>query len=117
MGQVYFRKDFWDCYHRDGKKWPIADQRVPSNDPRNYCWTHFDSSSLLVSKVGNLRSNNYFTQTDISSTDYRRNPHQHLITFAISLVQTREVKRDHSKMDCIGSKFGAMAFKFFFLFI
>ena len=114
LGQVYFRKDFRDCYYRDGKNWPIADQRLPSNDPRNNCRTHFDSSSLLVSKVTNLRSNNHFTQTDIRSTHYRRNPHQHLITFASSLVQTREVKRDHSKMDCIGSKFGAMDFKFFF---
>ena len=104
LGQVYFRKDFWDCYYRDGKYWLIADQRLPSNDPRNNCRTHFDSSSLLVSKVTNLRLNNHFTQTDIRSTHYRRNPHQHLITFASSSVQTREVKRGHSKMDCIGSK-------------
>ena len=28
------------------KNWPIADWCVPSNDPRNYCGTNFDSSSL-----------------------------------------------------------------------
>ena len=36
-----------------GTDWPIADRRVPSNDPRNNCWTHFDSSSLLLTKVAN----------------------------------------------------------------
>ena len=40
LGRVNFRKDVWDCY------W-----RVPSNDPRNNCGTHFGSCSLLVSKV------------------------------------------------------------------
>ena len=25
MGQVNFRKDFWDCYHTEKKNWPIAD--------------------------------------------------------------------------------------------
>ena len=34
-----------------GKNWPIADQRVSSNDPRNNCGMHFGSSSLLVSKM------------------------------------------------------------------
>ena len=39
---------------RDRKKnWPIADWRVPSNNPRNTCGTHFGSSSLVVSKVVN----------------------------------------------------------------
>ena len=33
--------------------WPIADRRVPSNDPRNNCGTQFDSSTFLVSKVAN----------------------------------------------------------------
>ena len=34
---------------KDNKKnWPIADRRVPSNDYRNNCKTHFVSSSLLV---------------------------------------------------------------------
>jgi len=31
----------------------IAERRVTSNDPRNNCGTHFDSGSLLVSKVVN----------------------------------------------------------------
>ena len=35
------------------KNWPIADQRVPSNHPRNNCGMHFGSISLLVSKVVN----------------------------------------------------------------
>ena len=35
--------------------WPIADWRVPSNDPRYNCEMHFDFSSLLVSKVAKLR--------------------------------------------------------------
>ena len=33
--------------------WPIADQRVPCNDPRINCGTHFGTSSRLVSKVAN----------------------------------------------------------------
>ena len=36
-----------------GKNWPIADWRVPSNNPRNNCGTHFGSRSLVVSKVVN----------------------------------------------------------------
>ena len=40
LGRVNFRKDVWHWY------W-----RVPSNDPRNHCGTHFGSSSLLVSIV------------------------------------------------------------------
>ena len=40
LGRVNFRKDVWDWY------W-----RVPSNNPRNNCGTHFGSSSLLVSIV------------------------------------------------------------------
>ena len=35
------------------KIWPIADQRVLSNEPRNNCGTHFGSSSPLVSKIAN----------------------------------------------------------------
>ena len=35
------------------KNWPIADWRVPSNNPRNNCVTQFGSSSLVVSKVVN----------------------------------------------------------------
>ena len=36
------------------KNKPIADKRVISNDPRNNCEKHFDSSSLLVSKVATV---------------------------------------------------------------
>ena len=32
----------------------IADQRVPGNDPRNNCGTHFGTSSLQVTKVANF---------------------------------------------------------------
>ena len=35
------------------KNYPIADQYVPSNDPRDNCETNVDSSPLLVSKVAN----------------------------------------------------------------
>ena len=33
------------------QNWPIADRRVPSNDPTNTRGIHFDSISYLVSKV------------------------------------------------------------------
>ena len=33
LGQVNFGKDFWDCYKRQGKNWPIADQRDSSDNP------------------------------------------------------------------------------------
>ena len=46
MGRPNFCKDLWG---KIGQKLPIADRRVPSNDPRNNCGTHFGSSSLLVS--------------------------------------------------------------------
>ena len=45
------RKDLWDCYKGQGRNWPKADRRVPSNHPRHNCGTHFCSSSPLVSKV------------------------------------------------------------------
>ena len=38
---------------RRRKKWPIADRRVHSSNPRNNCGTHFGSSSLRVPKVTN----------------------------------------------------------------
>ena len=45
--ELNFRKDFWVCYFgRDHKNWPIADQRIPRNNPRNKCGMHFSSSSL-----------------------------------------------------------------------
>ena len=34
----------------------MADRRVPSNDPRDHCGTHFSSSSLLVSVWRRVRS-------------------------------------------------------------
>ena len=37
-GPRSFRRDFW----------PVANRRVPSNDPRINCGTHFGSSFLLV---------------------------------------------------------------------
>ena len=37
-GSRFFRRDFW----------PVANRRVPSNDPRINCGTHFGSSFLLV---------------------------------------------------------------------
>ena len=37
------------------RKWPIADRRVPSSDPRDNCGTLFGSSSHLISKVANSR--------------------------------------------------------------
>ena len=40
---------------REGKKWPIADRLVPSNDTRNNCGTHFVFNSHLMSKVVNSR--------------------------------------------------------------
>ena len=49
MTRVKFPKDFWECF-----RGPIADQRVPSYDPRTNCGTHFGSSSLFVSKVANM---------------------------------------------------------------
>ena len=33
LGRVNFGKDFWDCYKRQGKNWPIADQRDSSDNP------------------------------------------------------------------------------------
>ena len=45
-GPRSFRRDFWYCCRE--KNWPIADRRVPSNNPRNNCRKHFGSSSLLV---------------------------------------------------------------------
>ena len=53
LGRVNFCKDFWGCYWEKGKKKLADDRRVPSNDPRNNCGTHFSSSPLLVSKVAN----------------------------------------------------------------
>ena len=49
----------WDCYKEQEKNKPITDKRVTSNDPRDNCEKHFDSSSLLVSKQ---QQNNNFAR-------------------------------------------------------
>ena len=38
---LIFAKTSGVVTERRGKNWPIADRRVPSNDPRNNCGTHF----------------------------------------------------------------------------
>ena len=53
LARVNFRKDVRECYWGEEQKWPIADQCIHSNDPRNNYGTHFGSSSLIVSKVAN----------------------------------------------------------------
>ena len=35
MDRLNFRKDFRDCYSGQAENWPVADWRLPSNDPRN----------------------------------------------------------------------------------
>lgn len=55
-GRVNLRKDFRDCCKGLGKNWPIADQRVPSNDPTRNCGTHFGSSLMLSAGKYNGRS-------------------------------------------------------------
>ena len=49
MTRVKFPKDFWECFGG-----PIADRRVPSNDPMTNCEIDFGSSSLFASKVANM---------------------------------------------------------------
>ena len=63
--RVNFREDFWDCYGQ-GKNWPIAALRVPSNDSRNNCGTHFGSP--LLSKVYQAR----FLYAEVEATVWRR---------------------------------------------
>ena len=53
LGRANFRKDFWDCYWGRGENWPMADRRVPSDDPRDNCGAHVGSSPLLFAKVAN----------------------------------------------------------------
>ena len=47
-GKLTFPKTSGTVAKNKEKNWPIDDRRVPSNDPRNNCETHFVSSSLLV---------------------------------------------------------------------
>lgn len=44
----------------EGKTWPIADRRVPGNNPRNNCGSHFGSSPLRCSKVESFYSGTHF---------------------------------------------------------
>ena len=55
LGRVNFCKGFWDGYWGQGKNWPIADRRVPSNDPRSLCERLLGpvSFSFLVANVAN----------------------------------------------------------------
>ena len=48
-----------------GGNWPIAERRLPCNDPRNNSVTHVDFTSLLVSKVNNKVSH-YISETSYS---------------------------------------------------
>ena len=56
LDNLTFAKTYGTVTRDRKKNWPIADWRVPSNNPRNNCGTHFSSSSLVVSKVVNERS-------------------------------------------------------------
>ena len=53
LGRIIFWKDFWICCQGQKKKWPIADRRVSSDNPKNNFGTHFVSSSLLGFKAAN----------------------------------------------------------------
>ena len=48
LDRVNVRKDFWDVTRNRENNWPIADLRVPCNDPRNNFGTRFGPSSFLV---------------------------------------------------------------------
>ena len=63
LGRVYIRKDFWNCYERQKKNWPIVERHVICNVPTNNCGTHFGSSSFLVSKVANSELYDFRTTT------------------------------------------------------
>ena len=53
LANLTFAKTYGTVTRDWEKNWPIADWRVPSNNPRKTCGTHFGSSSLVVSKVVN----------------------------------------------------------------
>ena len=53
LANLTFAKTYGTVTRDWEKNWPIADWRVPSNNPRNNCGTHFGSRSLVVSKVVN----------------------------------------------------------------
>ena len=51
MGPLNFRKDFWDYYSGQAENWPIANRRLPSNDPRNNrVFSHDVTAAILVSQ-------------------------------------------------------------------
>ena len=52
-GELTFAKTSGNVTINKEKNWPIADRRVPNNDPRNNCGTDFGSSPPLVCKVVN----------------------------------------------------------------
>ena len=62
----------WDCYKEQEKNKPITDKRVTSNDPRDNCEKHFDSSSLLVSKVATAAKFPNFNNRDFKIQRRRR---------------------------------------------
>ena len=52
---------------------PIADRRVPNNDPRMNCGTHFVSSPLLVSEVANSMPNVRSILTELTISCEKKN--------------------------------------------
>ena len=46
LDQDDIRKDFWTVTENKEKKWPIADGRVPSKDPKNKRGTLIGSVSI-----------------------------------------------------------------------
>ena len=59
MLRVNFRKDFWDCRRVREKIWPIADQRVPRDDPRNTCGTYPVLTSSLKWRMRDEKENHF----------------------------------------------------------
>ena len=47
LANLTFAKTYGTVTRDREKNWPIADWRVPSNNPRNNCGTHFRSRSLV----------------------------------------------------------------------
>ena len=59
LANLTFAKTYGTVTRDREKNWPIADGRVPSNNPRNNCGTHFGSSSLVVSNVVNGQTSRF----------------------------------------------------------
>ena len=49
-----------------GKNWPIADQRILQNNPRNNCATNFGSSSLSSFRTRGMISGSFYSQLSYS---------------------------------------------------